>query len=118
MLIKNISDQKTPKVIGIGPYWIEPGQERVIPDVLLYIDETDDLGNKTGKKILLPSVAVQKRMGMIDYREDTPAPKQEPKQEPQSSDGAPAGDGGDGETGAPQEKAKNATTGRKGKKAE
>lgn len=112
MLIKNISDQKTPKVIGIGPYWIEPGQERLIPDNILYVDETDDLGNKTGRKIILPSIAVQKRMGMINYREETPAPKQEP----QSYDGAHAGNGGDGETG--EEKAKPATTGRKGKKAE
>ena len=51
MLIKNTSNQNTPKVVGIGPYWIEPGQERMIPDSILYVDETDDFGNKTGKKI-------------------------------------------------------------------
>lgn len=122
MLIKNTSNQNTPKVVGIGPYWIEPGQERMIPDSILYVDETDDFGNKTGKKIILPAVAVQKRMGLIDYREESPAvkaeEKPEAKQEEQSSDGTPAGDDGTGETeGKKQEEEKAKTGGRKGKKA-
>ena len=81
MIIKNITDQKTPKVIGFGPYWLMPGEEKYIPDEILYVEELDKYNRPTGKKIVLPAVTMQEKLGMLKIetpKEAEPADAVEP----------------------------------------
>lgn len=72
MIIKNTTDKKTPKVIGFGRYWIMPGEEKFVPDELLYVQERDKFERPTGRKALLPAVAVQQKLGMLEIVKPTP----------------------------------------------
>ena len=81
MIIKNTTDKSTPKVIGIGTYWLAPGEEKYIPNDFLYIDERDRYGKSTGKKIVLPAIQTQASLGMISYTEDRKEPKKASKVE-------------------------------------
>ena len=78
MIIKNTTDKKTPKVIGLGPYWIMPGEEKSIPDEFVYVREFDKFDRPTGRKILLPAVAVQKKLGMLEIATPTIGPDNAP----------------------------------------
>lgn len=78
MLIRNITNEKTPKVIGVGPYWIEPGEEKYVPDDILIVDEIDKFGKNTGKKVVLPALEIQVQLGMLKYEMDK---KETPKKE-------------------------------------
>ena len=69
MLIKNTTDRSAPKPIGIGRFVIMPGQEENIPDEVAYVAEFDKYGNKTGKKMILPSVRLMAGLGQISYEE-------------------------------------------------
>lgn len=79
MKIKNTTDKTTAKVIGIGRYWLQPGEEKDIPDNLLYTKELDDRGRETGRMVLLKSLRQQKADGMLSFTEptDAKAPAQE-----------------------------------------
>ena len=96
MIIKNTTDKKTPKVIGFGRYWIMPGEEKFVPDELLYVQERDKFDRPTGRKALLPAVATQQKLGMLEIVK--PAPAQETV--------APAVDSTDGLTAGEDEKSK------------
>ena len=76
MKIKNTTDKTTAKVIGIGRYWLQPGEEKDIPDKLLYTKELDDFGRETGRMVLLKSLRQQKADGMLSFAE-AKAPAQE-----------------------------------------
>lgn len=76
------------KVIGIGEYRVMPGESIDIPDEVAYI-------SNGGKREVLPAIAALSRTHQIRYEEGVAAAPVEP----QSSDGAPAGDGGTDETG-------------------
>lgn len=82
MIIKNITDQegKAPKVIGVGKFWLMPGEEKPLPDDALFIDETDDYGRPTGRRIVLPAIERQREMGMLSYKEDKKAAEPAPEQ--------------------------------------
>jgi len=69
MIIKNVTDRATPKVAGFGRVWIEPGKQKEIPDETAYVDEVDDYGKPTGKRIVLPALTRMKDMGMIEIIE-------------------------------------------------
>lgn len=73
MKIKNTTDKTTAKVIGIGRYWLQPGEEKDIPDKLLYTKELDDFGRETGRMVLLKSLRQQKADGMLSFAEPTQA---------------------------------------------
>lgn len=75
MLIKNITDEKTPKVIGIGKEWLQPGEEKYFPDDILYVPEYDKYGNATGKKVILGAILSQVKLNMLKITEtkDFPA---------------------------------------------
>lgn len=99
MRITNITDfarNTGVKVIGIGEYRIMPGETVEVPDSICYY--TDG-----GKKKVIGSIEALRRTNQIRY-EEGPAPVAAPDPEPQSSDGAPAGDGGSDETGGEDEK--------------
>lgn len=107
MIIKNTTDKKTPKVIGFGPYWIMPGEEKTIPDEFIYVREFDKFDRPTGRKALLPAVAVQQKLGMIELVMPAPAPEkavpvEEKKPEPDNTPDTP----NDDEKDAPAEEAK------------
>lgn len=78
MIIKNITgaNGNAVKVIGIGSYWIQPDEEKLIPDSIAYIDEVDGEGKTTGNKIILPAIQIQAKMGVISIKE-TPVLKKE-----------------------------------------
>lgn len=71
MIIKNITDEagKTPKIIGVGTQWLQPGEEKMIADAICLVAEFDDEGRPTGKKVVLPSLRAQERLGQISIRE-------------------------------------------------
>ena len=69
MLIKNITDKFTPKPISVGNTIIMPGESCDVPDEIAYVDVFDRLGNKTGKKTILPSVVLLAGMNQITYEE-------------------------------------------------
>ena len=83
MIVKNITggSDNAAKVIGIGPYWLQPDEEKTIPDSLVYVDEVDDEGRKTGKKIILPAIQVQVNKGMLKLKETKKTNKPEAKVE-------------------------------------
>ena len=75
MYIKNITDVSNdkikPRVIGIHKdISLNPGEEKYIPDELVYIDEVDSFGRPTGKKSVLPALRAQERIGLIAIREE------------------------------------------------
>lgn len=84
MFIKNITDEKTPKVIGIGKDWLLPGEEKYFPDESLYVPEYDKYGVATGKKIILPAITGQVKLNMLKITEDKVArpAKEEEVEEP------------------------------------
>ena len=97
MRIKNIAA----KVIGIAGIDLLPGSDWTeIDDSKVYVDVFDAKGQPTGAKQVLPSLQLLQKMNQIVYVE---TPKVEP---PQSSDGADAGNGGDGQTMTDEEKKK------------
>ena len=69
MKIKNTTDKTTAKVIGIGRYWLQPGEEKDIPDKLLYTKELDDFGRETGRMVLLKSLRQQKAALEVQLKE-------------------------------------------------
>ena len=77
MIIKNVTDKTTPKVAGFGRIWIEPGKQKEIPDQMAYVNEVDEFGKETGKRIVLPALTRMKELGMIDIIE-TARKKAEP----------------------------------------
>lgn len=77
MVIKNITDKNTPKVVGVGNIWLAPGEEKFFPDDRLYVSEVDRYGKATGKKIVLPAIQRQAELGMISYTEDKKPEKKE-----------------------------------------
>lgn len=80
MIIKNITGGRdvAAKVIGIGPIWLQPDEEKTIPDSMAYVDETDDEGRLTGKKVILPAIKAQERLGMIKITETKAEKKSKP----------------------------------------
>ena len=84
MKVKNITDKSTPKVIGIGSYWLAPGEEKYIPNDFLYVDEIDGYGHTTGKKIVLPAITSQAKLNMLTFEEDVKEekPAEETAEEP------------------------------------
>ena len=80
------------KVIGIGEYRVMPGESIDIPDEIAYI-------NDGGKKVILPAIAALVRTHQIRCEEAVPAqaPAPAPDADSQPSDGAPAGEGEDGD---------------------
>lgn len=76
MYITNITDKGTDKikakVIGITKdVSLMPGDRVFIPDDLVYVDEYDRFGKPTGKKIIIPALQAQERVGIIKI-EETP----------------------------------------------
>ncbi len=71
MIIKNTTgtNGNAAKVVGIGPIWLQPDEEKIIPDSILYVNEVDDEGRETGKKIILPAIKAQERLGVIELKE-------------------------------------------------
>jgi len=71
MVIKNITDKagNAPKVIGFGGMFVLPGESIQIPDRIAYCDEYDEDGNKTGRKVVLPGILAQAKIGMLTYEE-------------------------------------------------
>ena len=72
MLIKNITGNSTKnaaKVIGIGNVMIQPDEEKVVPDSMAYFNEVDDEGRETGRKVVLPAIELQAKLGMSTYKE-------------------------------------------------
>ena len=90
----NIAKGTGVKVIGIGEYRIMPGESAEIPDSIAYI-------MNGGKKVIAPAIVALSRTNQIRYEE---APT--PAVQPQSPDGAPAGDGGTDQTDGDDEKSK------------
>ena len=87
MLIKNITGNTTKnaaKVIGIGTIMIQPDEEKLVPDSMAYVNEVDDEGHQTGKRVILPAILVQAKMGMITYKETEKktAKAEKPAEEP------------------------------------
>ena len=80
------------KVIGIGEYRVMPGESIDIPDEIAYI-------NDGGKKVVLPAITALVRTNQIRCEEVVPAQATAPAPDAdsQSSDGAPAGEGEDGD---------------------
>lgn len=78
MFIKNITDKNTPKVVGVGHVWLQPGEEKFFPNDGLYISEVDKYGKKTGKKVVLPAIMNQVRLNMIEIKEDVKSEKEIP----------------------------------------
>ena len=80
------------KVIGIGEYRVMPGESIDIPDEIAYI-------NDGGKKVVLPAIAALVRTHQIRCEEAVPAQATAPAPDAdsQSSDGAPADEGEDGD---------------------
>ena len=80
------------KVIGIGEYRVMPGESIDIPDEIAYI-------NDCGKKVILPAIAALVRTHQIRCEEavTSQAPAPAPDADSQPSDGAPAGEGEDGD---------------------
>ena len=86
MRITNITDKKAPKPIGIGTITIMPGESDTIPDEVAYVDEFDRNGNRTGKKIILPSIRLMEGLGQMTFEEtkkevktEKPAEEAEPE---------------------------------------
>ena len=77
MLIRNITNKSTPKVVGVGHMWLQPGEEKYVPDDGLYVDEVDQYGKLTGKKVIINALKNQVRLNMLEIVED----KQEDKEE-------------------------------------
>ena len=68
MIIKNTSAKvHADKVIGVGKFWLLPGEEKDIPDFEILTPILDDRGRSTGKMDVIPSLKVQKKMGLIDF---------------------------------------------------
>lgn len=114
MIIKNTTGTKgnAAKVVGIGPIWLQPDEEKIIPDSFLYVNELDDEGRETGKKVILPAIKTQERLGMIELKETVkPAATPAVPVEPETAAEAPA------ETAA-KEPAEEKKTTRRSKKAE
>jgi len=88
MLIKNTTDKGAPKPIGIGTFILMPGESEDIPDDVVYVDEFDKRGQKTGKKIILPSIVLMAGLNQLSYTEtkkEAPveeAPKEEVAEKP------------------------------------
>ena len=81
------------KVIGVAGIDLNPGSDWVeVANEKVYVPVFNERGVKTDKLQVLPALQLLKRMGQIDYLEDE-------KPVAESSDGAPAGDGGEGEKG-------------------
>lgn len=83
MIITNTTDRagNAPKVIGFGSrLFAQPGETIHIPDRIAYCDEYDEDGNKTGRKVILPGILAQAKLGMLTY-EETKAAKAEPVKE-------------------------------------
>jgi len=80
MLITNITETKAPKPIGIGNFVLMPGKSEDIPDEVVYVDEVDKNGKKTGKKIILPSIRLMAGLGQLTY-EETKKPEKKPAEE-------------------------------------
>ena len=81
MLVKNITDRNTPKVIGVGHVWLQPGEEKYVPDTGLYANEVDQYGKLTGKKVIINSIMNQVRLNMLEIVEDKEEQKKEPEKE-------------------------------------
>ena len=75
MLIKNTTDAKAPKPIGIGNFIIMPGESVPIPDEMAYVKEFDRMGNETGRTIILPSIRLLAGLGSITFEETKKAAK-------------------------------------------
>ena len=69
MVIKNITNTSAPKPIGIGNVVIMPGESAEIQDELAYVDELDNSGKKTGKKVIIPAIVLLAGMNQISYTE-------------------------------------------------
>lgn len=72
MVIKNITgngSKNAAKVIGFGTVILQPDEEKTIPDSLAYVDETDEEGRPTGKKVILPALKAQEKIGAITIKE-------------------------------------------------
>lgn len=81
MFIKNTTDKGSPKVVGVGDIWLHPGEEKYVSNEKVYVDEVNFKGKKTGKKVVLPAILAQKRLGYIEYREDPADMTEEEKEE-------------------------------------
>ena len=82
MIIKNTTDKSTPKPISIGTYVIMPGEECNVSDDVVYVDEFDRLGKKTGNKKLLPAVVLLAGMNQISYEETKQEEVEEVEEKP------------------------------------
>ena len=76
MFIKNTTDVNNnkirPKIVGIHKdLSLAPGEEQYVPDELIYVEERNRKGEKTGRKYILPALVAQQRMGLISMREGT-----------------------------------------------
>lgn len=90
MNITNTTDRagNAPKVIGFGSrFFAQPGETIQIPDRIAYCDEYDEDGNKTGRKVVLPGILAQAKLGMLTY-EETKTVKAEPVKEEAAADAA------------------------------
>ena len=68
-------------MIGFGSrLFAQPGETIQIPDRIAYCDEYDEDGNKTGRKVILPGILAQAKLGMLTY-EETKTAKAEPVKE-------------------------------------
>ena len=100
MYIKNITDVSNdkikPRVIGIHKdISLNPGEEKYIPDELVYIDEVDSFGRPTGKKSVLPALRAQERIGLIAIREELRKPGGRRAPAPAPAEPTPNGDADD-----------------------
>lgn len=91
MYITNITDKSTDKikakVIGITKdVSLMPGDRVFIPDDLVYVDEYDRFGKPTGKKIVIPALQAQERVGIIKIEETPEKPVKEAPAKPVSEE--------------------------------
>lgn len=77
MRITNISDRTTPKPIAIGEVTLMPGESSDFPDEVVYVEEFDKTGSKTGRKIILPALVLMAGLNMVSYEETKKAEKKE-----------------------------------------
>ena len=82
MLIKNITNDRSPKPIGIGDYVIMPGESVDVPDEIAYVDEIDKSKRRTGKKVILPAIILLSGMNQITYEETKKTAKEKTVEEP------------------------------------
>lgn len=85
MKITNTTDRagNAPKVIGFGSkLFAQPGETIQIPDRFAYCDEYDEDGNKTGRKVILPGILAQAKLGMLTYEETKAVKEEVPAEEP------------------------------------